>query len=73
MPNYLLAYHGGKMPDSQESVAKVMAAWEKWMKTLGPALIDQGNVEHAALWFVVAAAAALLGWRVIQAARGRRP
>ena len=43
MPNYLLAYHGGKMPDSQEAVAKVMAAWEKWMKTLGPALIDGGN------------------------------
>ena len=39
MPNYLLAYHGGKMADSQEGVAKVMAAWEKWMKTLGPALI----------------------------------
>jgi hypothetical protein len=32
-----------------------------------------GNVEHAALWVVVAAAAALLGWRAIQAARGRRP
>ena len=43
MPNYLLAYHGGKMPDSQEAVAKVMAAWEKWMKTLGPGLVDGGN------------------------------
>ena len=43
MPNYLLAYHGGKMPDSQEAVAKVMGAWEKWMKTLGPALVDGGN------------------------------
>ena len=32
-----------------------------------------GNVEHAMLWLVVAAAAALLGWRVIHAARGRRP
>src|SRR5437879_3245492 len=43
MPNYLLTYHGGKMADSQEGVAKVMAAWEKWMKTIGPALIDGGN------------------------------
>ena len=43
MPNYLLAYHGGKMPDSHDAVAKVMASWEKWMKTLGPALIDGGN------------------------------
>jgi len=31
-----------------------------------------GNVEHGALWAVVAAAAALLGWRIIKAARGRR-
>jgi membrane protein DedA with SNARE-associated domain len=32
-----------------------------------------GNVEYAMLWLVVAAAAALLGWRVIHVARGRRP
>ena len=32
-----------------------------------------GNVEHAMLWLVVAAAAGLLGWRVIHAARGHRP
>ena len=31
-----------------------------------------GNEEHAALGLVVAAAVAVLGWRVIQAARGRR-
>ena len=31
-----------------------------------------GNVEHAVLGLVIAAAAAVLGWRVIQAARGRR-
>lgn len=32
-----------------------------------------GNVEHVTLVVVVAAPAAVLGWRVIQAARGRRP
>ena len=32
-----------------------------------------GNIELAMLWLVVAAAAALLGWRVVHAARGRRP
>ena len=32
-----------------------------------------GNLEHAMLWLVVAAAAAFVGWRVIHAARGRRP
>jgi membrane protein DedA with SNARE-associated domain len=31
-----------------------------------------GNVEHAAIWLVVVAAAALLAWRIIQAARSRR-
>ena len=32
-----------------------------------------GNVEHALLWLVIGAAAALLGWRVIHAARSRHP
>lgn len=31
-----------------------------------------GNLERAMLWLVVGAAAALLGWRVIHIARGRR-
>jgi hypothetical protein len=43
MPNYLLAYHGGKMADTKDAQAQVMAAWGKWMQTLGPALIDGGN------------------------------
>ncbi len=30
------------------------------------------SVEYAALWLVVGAAAALLGWRIVQAARSRR-
>ena len=37
MPNYLLAYHGGKMPESKEEQTKVMAAWGQWMQKLGPA------------------------------------
>ena len=43
MANYLLAYHGGKMPESKEAQAQVMDAWTKWMQALGPALIDGGN------------------------------
>jgi len=31
-----------------------------------------GNIEHVALWIVMGAAATLLLWRVIRAARGRR-
>jgi len=43
MANYLLAYHGGGMPESEEQRAKVMAAWGQWFGTLGPALVDGGN------------------------------
>ncbi len=43
MPNYLLAYHGGKMPETKDAQAQVMAAWGKWLQGLGSALIDGGN------------------------------
>ena len=43
MANYLLAYHGGGMPESEEQRAKVMGAWGQWFGTLGPALVDGGN------------------------------
>jgi len=43
MPNYLLAYHGGKMPESKDEQTKVMAAWGQWMQKLGSNLIDGGN------------------------------
>ena len=43
MAKYLLAYHGGGMPESPEDQAKVMAAWGAWMGGLGPALVDGGN------------------------------
>jgi len=40
---YLLAYHGGDMPQSPEEQARIMAAWEKWYGALGPAVVDPGN------------------------------
>jgi hypothetical protein len=43
MPKYLLAYHGGAMPETEEEGAKVMAAWQAWMGGLGEALLDPGN------------------------------
>lgn len=43
MANYILAYHGGKMPDTPEEGAKVMEAWRTWMGGLGDALINPGN------------------------------
>ena len=43
MPKFVFAYHGGKMPESPEEGAKVMAAWEAWFKDLGSAVVDGGN------------------------------
>jgi hypothetical protein len=43
MPNYLLAYHGGGMPESEAEQARVMAAWGEWYQKLGDAVVDPGN------------------------------
>ena len=48
MTKYLLGYHGGGMPDTPTESDKVMKAWNSWMGTLGPALIDGGNPAGAA-------------------------
>lgn len=42
MAKYLLSYHGGGMPETEEEGAKVMAAWGNWMEQLGTRLIDGG-------------------------------
>lgn len=43
MARYLLAYHGGGMPESEEEGARVMAAWTQWFEKLGKAVVDAGN------------------------------
>ena len=43
MANYLLAYHGGGMPEDEKEIARVMAAWGKWYQKLGKAIVDGGN------------------------------
>jgi hypothetical protein len=43
MAKYLLLYHGGGMPETEEETAKVMAAWEAWYGQLGAAVADPGN------------------------------
>jgi hypothetical protein len=40
---YLLAYHGGSMPETEEEGAKVTAAWMEWYEKLGAAVVDGGN------------------------------
>lgn len=43
MAKYLLIYHGGKPPESDEEKDKVMAAWGRWAESLGDSLVDLGN------------------------------
>ena len=43
MANYLLLYHGGGMPETDEDKTKVMAAWGEWIKQVGEGLVDAGN------------------------------
>jgi hypothetical protein len=41
--NYVLAYKGGGMAETEEARAQVMAAWGDWFGRLGPAVIDGGS------------------------------
>lgn len=43
MAKYLFVYHGGKMPESPEEGAKVMAEWQAWFGSMGDAVVDGGN------------------------------
>jgi hypothetical protein len=43
MAKYLLLYHGGSMPETEEAQATVMKAWDAWFQELGSALADGGN------------------------------
>ena len=43
MPKFLLVYHGGTMPESEEEGQKVLQAWMSWFETLGDAVADDGN------------------------------
>jgi hypothetical protein len=43
MSNYLLAYRGGRMAESDEERQRVMAAWGAWFGQLGEAVVDGGN------------------------------
>jgi len=43
MSNYMLMYHGGKMPENPEEGAEHMAKWKSWADGLGDALVNQGT------------------------------
>lgn len=42
MPKFLLAYHGGGMPESEAEQAVHMAAWGEWMGAIGESFVDMG-------------------------------
>lgn len=43
MANYLLAFHGGAMAETEAEQARVMEAWGAWYTGLGDAVVDPGN------------------------------
>lgn len=43
MPQFMFAYHGGKMPDTPEEKAALMARWKAWIEGLGDALVNPGG------------------------------
>jgi hypothetical protein len=43
MAKFLLAYHGGSMPETPEAQQESMAAWGAWFGALGEAVVDPGD------------------------------
>jgi len=43
MSDYVLVYQGGRMPETEQEQAQVMAAWTAWFGELGSAVKDEGN------------------------------
>ncbi len=43
MAKYLLAYHGGRMPENQAEMNQIMGHWEKWFGRVGAGVVDPGN------------------------------
>ena len=42
MPKFLVTYHGGGMPESDEGRQQAMAAFGAWVAAAGKALVDPG-------------------------------
>jgi hypothetical protein len=43
MAKFVLAYHGGGMPETEAEQAEVMAAWGTWFGGLGESVLDRGS------------------------------
>jgi len=42
MNKFILAYHGGRQPETPEEGAVQMAKWKDWASGLGDAIVDPG-------------------------------
>ena len=43
MTTFLLAYHGGGVPETEEEQAREIGAWQAWYEQMGDAVVDIGN------------------------------
>lgn len=43
MAKYLFVYHGGKHPETDDEVKRVLDAWGQWFASMGAAVVDGGN------------------------------
>ena len=43
MPKYMLAYHGGKKPESDADCTEHMQKWQEWVSALGDNAINPGT------------------------------
>jgi hypothetical protein len=43
MPDYILAYHPGKMPETPEEGARFRTKWKAWVDGLGTAMVNPGT------------------------------
>ncbi len=42
MPKFLLAFHGGTIPEDQAAIDETMAAWGAWYGSIGDDVVDGG-------------------------------
>ena len=43
MSEFILAYHGGTMPESPEEGAKIMEKWNGWIEKSGSSMVNPGS------------------------------
>ena len=43
MPKFIIAYHGGNKPETNEAGAAQMAKWKAWVDDLGDACVNPGT------------------------------